>query len=70
MQNVLVWHNDVGVALNFHIFEVHDFDILIGQPIEKMFLDVLTLGTLDITLGGKAYSIPMNSKAEKYPKKS
>ena len=45
--------------LDFHIFEVQDFDILIGHPIEKMFQNISSLGTLDVTLGGKDISLPI-----------
>ena len=40
MQDVLVWHMKTEIALDFHMFEVQDFDILIGHPIAKLFLDV------------------------------
>ena len=58
--HVPVWHMKTEIALDFHIFEVQDFDILIGHPIEKLFLDVSTLGRLDVSLGGKAYSLPID----------
>jgi len=47
------------VTLDFHIFEVQDFDVLIGQPIKKLFQNISPLGTLDITLGGRAFSSPI-----------
>ena len=37
MQDVPVWQMKTEIALDFHIFEVQDFDILIGHPIEKTF---------------------------------
>jgi len=52
MQDVPVWHMKTEIALDFHIFEVQDFDILIGHPVEKLFLDVSTLGRIDVSLGG------------------
>jgi hypothetical protein len=56
------------VALDFHVFDVYDFDILIGHPIEKVFLEAPTLGTLDVKLGRDTFSIPIsqtkNSLAE------
>ena len=51
LHDVLVWYDKTELALDFHIFEVQDFDILIGHPIEKMFQNVSSLGTLDVTLG-------------------
>lgn len=37
--------------------EVPNFDILIGQPIEKLLLDEMMLGKLDIKLGKEVFSI-------------
>lgn len=69
--NVPVWHNGMETPLNFHIFEDIDFDVMIGHPVEKFFLDVTTLGKLDITLGRKTFSVPinhiMNTKVEEVP---
>jgi hypothetical protein len=31
IQNVSVWYKDVKASLDFHVFEVLDFDILIGH---------------------------------------
>uniref|UniRef100_K3ZZS9 Uncharacterized protein n=1 Tax=Setaria italica TaxID=4555 RepID=K3ZZS9_SETIT len=47
MHKVPIWHENIEVALDFHIFEVYDFNILIGHPIEKLFLDAPILGTLN-----------------------
>ena len=35
-------HEDIEIILEFHIFNVQDFDLLIGQPIEKFLMDALT----------------------------
>ena len=71
MHDVLVWHMKTEIALDFHVFEVQGFDILIGHPVEKLFLDVSTLGKLDVSLGGKTYTLPIsqtkNSLAELAP---
>jgi len=53
LHDVLVWYDKTELALDFHIFEVQDFDILIGHPVEKMFQNISPLGTLDVTLGVK-----------------
>ena len=59
------------IALDFHVFEVQDFNILIGHPVEKLFLDVSTLGKLEVSLGGRSYTLPIgqtnNSLAEPTP---
>ena len=56
------------IALDFHVFKVQDFDIHIGHPVEKLFLDVSTLGKLEVSLGGGSYTLPIgqtkNSLAE------
>ena len=71
MQDVPVWHMKMEIALDFHVFEVQDFDILIGHPVEKLFLDVSTLGNLDVSFGGRSYTLPiiqsMNSLAKPAP---
>ena len=68
MHEVPVWHREMEIALDFHVFEVQDFDILIGHPVEKLFLDVLDLGELQVSLGGKPFTLPIgqakNSMAE------
>ena len=53
-----VWHDDVTTLLDFHVFEVSDFDILIGHPIEKL-LSILPTGGFDMKLGRRSYSIPI-----------
>ena len=71
MHDVPVWHMKTEIALDFHVFEVQDFDILIGHPVEKLFLDVSTLGKLEVSLGGGSYTLPIgqtkNSLAEPTP---
>ena len=59
MHDVLIWYDQTELALDFHIFEVQDFDILIGHPVEKMFQNISPLGTLDVKLGGKDISLPI-----------
>jgi hypothetical protein len=54
-----VWYDKTELALDFHIFKVQYFDVLIGHPIEKMFQNISPLGTLDVTLGGKDISMPI-----------
>ena len=68
MHDVPVWHMKTEIALDFHVFEVQDFDILIGHPVEKFFLDVSVLGKLEVSLGRRSYTWPIgqtkNSLAE------
>ena len=46
-----VRHEDVKIILDFHMFDVQDFDLLIGQPIEKFLTDALTQNKLEVHLG-------------------
>jgi len=59
LHDVPVWYDKTELALDFHIFEVQDFNILIGHPVEKMFQNISPLGTLDVTLGGRDISLPI-----------
>jgi hypothetical protein len=43
--------------LDFHVFEIQDFDILIGLPIEQLLINTPRLGSLKITLGENEFSI-------------
>ena len=71
VHDVLIRHDDFEVALDFYIFDVYDFDILIGHPVEKLFLEVPLLGTIDFKLGRETFSLPIsqakNSPAELLP---
>ena len=71
LHNVPIWYEKVEIALDFHVFEVQDFDVLIGQPIEKLFQIISSSGILDVTLGGRDFSSPIlrskDSLAEPMP---
>ena len=45
-----VKHENVDVILDFHVFDVQDFDLMIGHPIEKFLMDAPTQGKLDVRL--------------------
>lgn len=47
-------------SLIFHVFEIFNFDLLIGYPIEKLFFDVPRTWILDIRLGKFVYSVPIS----------
>ena len=51
LHNISLYYNDNEVPLDFHVFDIQDFDIMIGHPLEKLFVEPLTLGELDIKLG-------------------
>ena len=63
LHDVPIWYEKAEIALDFHVFEVQDFDVLIGQPIEMLFQIISSSGTLDATLGGRAFrSLILRSK--------
>ena len=59
LHNVPVWYEKAEIAPDFHVFEVQDFDVLIEQPVEKLFQIISSSGTLNITLWGRAFSSPI-----------
>jgi len=51
LQNVSIRHEDVEIILDFHMFDVQDFDLLIGQSIEKFLTDAPTQNKLEVHQG-------------------
>jgi hypothetical protein len=47
------------MTLDFHVFNITDFDILIGHPLEKLFLEPPKIGDLDVKLGRDTFTIPI-----------
>jgi hypothetical protein len=45
-------------TLDFHVFDINDFDVLIGYPIEIIFLQTPSLGTLDFELREQTSQFP------------
>ena len=58
--DVLLWHNDVKIHLNFHIFEDLNFDFLIGHPLKDLFLNVPKDRCLNVKLGKDMFHIPVD----------
>jgi len=63
LQNVTVKHENIDVILDFHVFDVQDFDLMIGHPIEKLLMDALTQGKLDVRLGKENFSVQISRGA-------
>ena len=59
LHNVIVHHDNVKMALDFHVFDIQDFNIMIGHPLEKLFIEPPTSGDLDIKLGRETFPIPI-----------
>ena len=55
-----VMHENVDVILDFHVFDVQDFDLMIGHPIEKLLMDAPTQGKLDVRLGKETFSVQIS----------
>jgi hypothetical protein len=59
ISGVPIWHNNsVEVILDFHVFDISYFDILISHPIEKL-LDAPETGVLNLKIGRITTSVPM-----------
>jgi len=71
LHNITVHHGAVEMALDFHVFDIKDFDIMIRHPLEKLFWEPPASGNLDLKLGEDTFSIPItrakNSVAESLP---
>ena len=56
---VLVRIDEIEVHLDFHIYAIFEFDLLIGYPIEKLFKEKPSHRSLDEKLGKTASAIPI-----------
>ena len=54
--NTMIHHDDVVMAVDFHVFDIQDFDILIGHPLEKLFLNAPKTGEIDVKLGRDTFT--------------
>ena len=60
--------NEMEVHLDFHIFSILDFELLIGYPFEKLFQKKPTHGSLGEECGKTASATHLeNPMAEHYP---
>jgi hypothetical protein len=59
LHNIILHHSNVEMALDFHVFDITKFDILIGHPLEKLFLEPPKIGDLDVKLGRDTFTIPI-----------
>ena len=44
LRDTTLHHRDIEVALDFHVFEIQDFDIMIGHPMENLSWSLLHQG--------------------------
>ena len=71
LHNTTIHHDDAIMALDFHVFDIQDFGILIGHLLEKLFIGASKTRDLSIKLGRDTFSIPItrakNSVAKSLP---
>jgi hypothetical protein len=71
LHDISLHTKDTDLSLNFHVFEIPDFDIMIGHPLEKLFMGIPLSGTMDLKLGRNTVTIPItqtkNSVIEPLP---
>ncbi len=60
VQDVPVCFEDREAILDFHVFEIQYFDILVGLPIEQLLINTPRLVNLKITRGENEFSIPFS----------
>ena len=67
---MLITIDKIEVNLDFHIFDILDFDLLIGYPLENLHLS--PLGSLYEQLGNSTYATPcfQNPLAKPFPKQN
>ena len=58
-----VKHENIDVILDFHVFDVQDFDLMIRHPIEKLLMDAPTQGKVDVRLGKETFSVQISRAA-------
>ena len=57
---VLITIDKIEVHLDFHIFAILDFDLLIAYPFEKLFLEKPSHGSLNEKLGKTTFTTPIS----------
>ena len=67
LHDISLYHEQTEISLDFHLFDIKDFDVRIGHPLEK-FLEPSSSRNLDVKLGRDIFTIPItrvkNSVAE------
>jgi hypothetical protein len=59
LHNTTIYHDNTKIVLDFHVFDIQNFDILIGYPLEKLLVDPPKIRDLDAKLGRDTFTIPM-----------
>jgi hypothetical protein len=48
--------NETKVCLDFHIYDILEFDVLIGHPLENLIQEISSDGGLDENVGKTAFA--------------
>jgi hypothetical protein len=59
LHDTTLHHGDMEVALDFHVFKIQDFNIMIRHPLEKLIVEPPSSGALDVKLGRDTFTIPI-----------
>jgi hypothetical protein len=71
LHNISLYHDEMEIILDFHVFNIQDFNILIWHPLEKLLVEPPETGELDVKLRRESFSIQFtrakNSVTESLP---
>jgi hypothetical protein len=71
LHDISLHTKDADLSLDFHVFEIPDFYIMTGHPLEKLFVGIALSGKMDLKLGRNTVTIPItltkNSVTEPLP---
>ena len=59
LYNIFLYHGQTEVSLDFRVFDIKDFDVLIGHPLEELFIEPQSSRDLDVKLRRDTLSIPI-----------
>ena len=71
LHDISLYHGQMEISLDFHVFDIKGFDVMIGHPLEQLFIEPPSSGDLNVKLGRDTFSIPItqakNSMVESLP---
>jgi hypothetical protein len=57
LSQIHVIYNDAQVILDFHVFDIKSFDLMIGLSFGKFLREISAQGKLDIRIGKEVLSV-------------
>jgi hypothetical protein len=61
LRQIPITCSGVQFVLDFHVFDIENFDLMIGFPIEKFLMEIPTQGRLDFRVGKEVLSVKINA---------